>query len=356
MLRRNSDFDSILATPAPRLSHEEVSDIAAKLYGLSGQLTRLDSERDQNILITSAAGETYALKIANRSENPAVLEMQAEALQHIADVAPKLPVPEVVFSLSGAAVERVRSSAGVNYCVRVLDYIAGENPRDDPLAWDLLRTVGEQLAQLDLALRGFLHDAADVALLWDLQHASQLRPYLRYIDDDGHRALAGLFLDRFDRRVMPNLHGLRAQTVHNDFVPDNILVDEKKSDLIVGIIDFGDMTRAPLTNDLACTIASAIREQPDVVAAAVEISAGYQSRIPLESKEIDLLYDLIGTRLTAMGIIASWRVELHPENRSYIHDGVERTWATLERWRDLDRADVRARFSSAHPTKTARIP
>jgi Ser/Thr protein kinase RdoA (MazF antagonist) len=144
--------------------------------------------------------------------------------------------------------------------------------------------------------------------------------------------------------------------VHNDFVPDNILVGERQPDRIVGIIDFGDMTRAPLITDLACTIASSIREQPDVVAAAVEISAGYQSRIPLENQEMDLLYELIATRLVAMAVIASWRVELHPENRSYIHDGVERTWATLERWRDLNRADVRARFSSAYPTETATSP
>jgi hydroxylysine kinase len=353
MLHRNSDQDSVLTTPAPRLSHEEVSDIAARLFGLSGELAPLESERDQNFRITSAANKTYALKIVNRSENPAVVEMQAEALQHIANVDPNLPVPEVVFSLNGSAVEQVHSSAGVKHCVRVLDYIAGVNPRDDPLAWDLLHPMGELLAQLDLALRGFLHDAADSALLWDLQHASQLRAYLRYVDDDGHRALADHFLDRFDGLVMPNLKGLRVQAVHNDFVPDNILVDERKSHRIVGIIDFGDMTRAPLINDLACTIASAIREQPDVMAAAVEIGAGYQSKIPLETQELELLYDFIGTRLTALAVIACWRVDLHPENRSYIHDGVERTWATLERWRGLDRAEVRAHFSSVHPIEPA---
>jgi hydroxylysine kinase len=353
MPHNQASLDSVLSTPAPRLSSEELSEIAARLFGLRGKLSPLDSERDQNIRIASATGESYAMKIANRSEDPAVLEMQAEALQHIAAVDPHLPIPRVVFSLDGSAVEPVCSKDGARYCVRVVDYMAGQNPRDDPLAWTLLRPAGEQLAHLDLALQGFVHDADGVALLWDLKHAAQLRPYLHHVCDDGHRALATFYLDRFDWRVMPNLRGLRSQAVHNDFVPDNMLVAENEPDRFVGIIDFGDMTHAPLINDLACTIASAIREQPDVAAAAMEITAGYQGKIPLEPREIELLYDLISTRLTAMGVIACWRVTLHPENRAYIHDGVERTWATLKRWRALDPADVRASFSHANPIISA---
>ena len=331
-----TDQDAILRTPAPSFADEQVKEIVGALFGLSGEFLALDSERDQNIRITTESGEQYAIKIANRAEDRTVLEMQARALQHIASVDASLPVPRVVASRNGLLVEKVYGSHSVQHCVRVLTYLAGKRPWDHPTDWELLRPAGACLARLDLALRGFFHPAAGVALLWDLKHSSELRRYLPYVPDAVHQELARYFLDRFDTRVRPVLPTLRAQVTHNDFVPDNMLVAEEEPTHIVGVIDFGDMTHTPLINNLACTIASMMREHSDLVAPAAEIITGYKERIPLEPGELGLLYDLIGTRLVAMGIIACWRATLHPDNHAYIYGGVERVWATLEAWRGLD--------------------
>ena len=334
----------ILETQSPDFPIEKVNTFANKLYGLTGKLSPLDSERDQNFHISTETGDQYVIKIANNAEDPAIIDMQIKALQHIAMVNPELPVPKVLLSRNGLTIEQIQADNGTKHHVRLLTYMPGAPPKENPTDQALLRPMGACLAQLVLALQGFFHPIAGYELLWDLKHTSKLRQYLPHITDINHHELVSYFLDRFDQNVLPLIPNLRAQIVHNDFVPDNILVSENDPGQIVGIIDFGDMTHTLLINDLATTIAPMIRRHADPVGAAAEIIAGYHEIIPLEDAELRILYDLIAARLTMLNIIAYWRVGIHPDNREYIVGGVEETWLTLEAWRALDSADVTKKF------------
>jgi Ser/Thr protein kinase RdoA (MazF antagonist) len=204
--------------------------------------------------------------------------------------------------------------------------------------------MGTCLARLTLALRGFFHPIANYELLWDLKHTLKLRQYLPHITDADHHELVSYFLDRFDRNVLPLIPKLRAQVLHNDFVPDNILVAENDPGCIVGIIDFGDMIHTPLIIDLATTIAPMLRGHTDPVGVATEILAGYHEWVPIERAELWILYDLIAARLTMLNVIASWRVTIHPYNRDYITGGINETWRMLEAWRAQNPADVTKKF------------
>jgi len=339
--------DDLLETQSPSFTIEQVNDIANQLYGLTGVLFPLTSERDQNFRISTEAEDQFVIKIANSAEDPAVIDMQLKALEHIAKVDPNLPVPEVLFSRNGLAIEQIQAENGDNHNIRILTYLSGAPPKDDPTDHALHRPMGACLARLVLALRGFFHPIANYELLWDLKHTAKLRQYLPYITDANHHELVSYFLDRFDRNVLPLIPKLRAQIVHNDFVPDNILVAENDPERIVGIIDFGDMTHTPLINDLATTIAPMLRGQADPVGVAVEIIARYHEMIPLESAELRVLYDLIAARLTMLNVIAYWRYTLHPYNREYIMGGVEETWTSLEVWRAQDPAYVTKKFFRA---------
>ena len=346
MTTANQDLyqGDILETQSPDFPIEKVNDIASKLYGLTGKLSPLDSERDQNFRISTKTGEQFVIKIANSAEDPAIIDMQIKALEHIAMVDPELPVPKVLRSRNGLTVEGIQADNGTKHHLRVLSYLPGAPPKDNPTDQALLRPMGACLAQLTLALRGFFHPIAGYELLWDLKNTSKLRQYLPHITDSNHHDLASYFLDRFDQNVIPLIPKLRAQIVHNDFVPDNILVAENDPGRIVGIIDFGDMTHTLLINDLATTIAPMLRGHADPVGAAVEIIAGYHEIIPLEDAELHILYDLIAARVTMLNIIASWRVTIHPNNREYIIGGMEETWLTLEAWRAQDSVDVTRNF------------
>jgi 4-aminobutyrate aminotransferase-like enzyme/Ser/Thr protein kinase RdoA (MazF antagonist) len=346
MATANQDFyhGDILETQSPDFPIEKVNDIANILYGLTGKLSPLDSERDQNFRISTETGDQFVIKIANSAEDPAVIDMQLKALEHIAIVDPELPVPKVLLSRNDLAIEQIQAKNGTKYTIRTLTYLPGIPPKDDPTDHLLLRPMGACLARLVLALRGFFHPKANYELLWDLKHTSKLRQYLPHITDANHHKLATYFLDRFDQNVLPLIPKLRAQIVHNDLVPDNILVAENDPGRIVGIIDFGDMTHTLLINDLATTIAPMLGGHGDPVGVAAEIIAGYHEVIPLEDAELRILYDLIAARLTMLNIIASWRVTIHPYNREYITGSIEQTWSTIEAWRAQDPADVTKKF------------
>jgi 4-aminobutyrate aminotransferase-like enzyme len=204
--------------------------------------------------------------------------------------------------------------------------------------------MGKCLARLGLALRGFFHPAANYDLLWDLKHTSKLRQFLSYIEDEDYHELVSYFLDRFDQNVLPLIPKLRAQIIHNDLTPDNVLVAENDPGRIVGIIDFGDMAHTPLVIDLATTIAPMLRGHDDPLGVAAEIVSGYHEMIQLEEPELHILYDLIAARLITLNVIAIWRVTIHPNNSDYIMGGVEETWHTLKAWRGLDSDDVTKKF------------
>jgi 4-aminobutyrate aminotransferase-like enzyme len=343
----NHQQNELLETRSPGFTIDQTKDIVNNLYGLTGKLFPLDSERDQNFSMVADSGDQFVVRIANSAENPAVIDMQIKAMEHIANMDPELPVPKVLLSHHGQALEHIQADNGTKHILHILTYIPGSHPQDRPTNHDLLRPIGTCLARLALALRGFFHPAANYELLWDLKHAAMLNQYLPHIPDSTHRELASYFLDRFANNALPVIPKLRMQIIHNDLVPDNVLVAEDDPGRIVGIIDFGDMLHSLIVTDLATTIAPMIRGHADPVGAAVEIVAAYHETSPLEPVELGLLYDLTAARLTMLNVIAYWRAAIHPENVEYITGGVEHVWDTLKMWRAENPAEVTKRFFRA---------
>jgi 4-aminobutyrate aminotransferase-like enzyme/Ser/Thr protein kinase RdoA (MazF antagonist) len=343
----NDNRAGVFNSQPPCFSTAEVLEFARDLYGLDGTISQLESERDQNFRIDTPSGDQFVIKIANSAMDPAILMMQVEALAHIAMVDPELPVPRVLYSRNESALERIPAEDGRSHMVHVLTYMPGRYPPDEPTSRALARPLGACLARLVLALRGFYHPAASYELLWDLKQAAVLRDYLHHVPDPGHRQLAGYFLDRFERVVLPEIPKLRCQIIHNDFAPNNLVVGEDDPGEIVGIIDFGDMIHTPLVMDLATPIAHMFRGHDDPLEIAEDIIASYHEILPLEPLELSLMYDLIATRLTMLNVIASWRVNLFPENQEYIAGYVEGVWEKLAAWRTLDPVEVTRRFFRA---------
>jgi 4-aminobutyrate aminotransferase-like enzyme/Ser/Thr protein kinase RdoA (MazF antagonist) len=344
----NSNYNQagILGTQPPVFSTEEVSEFIRDLYGLSGTISPLDSERDKNFRIDTPSGDQFVIKIVNSAMDPAVLKMQVEALAHIAIVDPELPVPRVHYSRNDTSLEYVQAKDGRSHYVLVLTYLPGHYPPDGS-AKRLFRPLGACLARLVRALRGFYHPAANYELLWDLKQAALIRVHLRHIPDPDHRQLAEYFLDRFERVVLPEIPKLRSQIIHNDFAPNNLVVAEDDPGKIVGILDFGDMIHSPLVMDLAIPIAHMFRGQGDPLEIGVEIISAYHEILPLEPLELSLMYDLIAIRLTMLNVIAAWRVKLFPDNREYIAGYVDRVWDELAEWRSLDPEEVTRRYFRA---------
>jgi 4-aminobutyrate aminotransferase-like enzyme/aminoglycoside phosphotransferase (APT) family kinase protein len=306
---------NVLETSPPRFTAEEVAAIAADLFGLSGEARDLGSERDQTFLVGDGV-----LKISNTGEDPAVLDLEAKALQHIERVDPEVPI----------ARQRASGTSG-GHLVRLFERMPGRSGGPD-LADDAVRAVTAMHARLNLALRGFFHPAAGRDLLWNPGQAARLRPLAASIQDAARRKIVERVLDRFEERVRPRWAFLPAQVVHCDFTTDNVLFDEGGH--VTGITDFGDISFGAQAGDLAIDVVSLLRGRPegDVFRIARIAIDGYQSRIPLEDEELDLLGDLVAARLAALVTISAWRVERYPENAEYIQAWDVDSWALLEQF------------------------
>jgi 4-aminobutyrate aminotransferase-like enzyme/Ser/Thr protein kinase RdoA (MazF antagonist) len=344
-------MSSVLDSKPPRFGDDDIVRIAAELFGLEGTATNLGSERDQTFLVEGTTG-AGVVKLSNLGEDPATLDLETEAILHVSRVDPELPVarPRVVSSAAGAAAYRttVEGPEGTHF-VRLFERLHGGD-RGPELSDAAVGDYGATHARLNLALRSFFHPGAGRELLWDLAHAAKLRPLAETIEDHGRRRLVESVLDRYDANVAPRWPRLRAHVVHGDLNLDNVLFDD--TDRISAIVDFGDVGHTAQVGDFAIGLASLIRGRPfdDVFRIARIAIDGYQSRIPLEAEELEVLGDLVATRLAAIVVISAWRVARYPENAHYIQAWDEDSWPLLELIDDIGCERFSEELGAAPPT------
>lgn len=310
-------IQQILTTTPPAFSASDAVTMATRYYGIDAQVRPLVSERDQNFRLDTMDGRAYTLKISNHAEQLQVVDFQNRALQHLEKRDAWLPLPRLVPDLHGDSFCTVQR-AGKTHFVRVLSWLEGRVLGDEKVSARLADRLGRLLARMGLAFRDFEHPGSNPPLLWDMKRASGLRDLLSSIEDPGLRQLIRRTLDQFDSRVKPRLDKLRKQVIHNDMNPGNVLMDQAHSGQISGVIDFGDMVKSPLIIDLAVACAYQLSDGDDPLSGTLPMIAGYHAVCPLKDVEVELLTDLIRTRLISSLLIASYRVSLFPENREYL--------------------------------------
>jgi 4-aminobutyrate aminotransferase-like enzyme/Ser/Thr protein kinase RdoA (MazF antagonist) len=333
---------SVLVTPPPAFSAAEAGSIARRLYGLEGALAPLDSERDQNFRLTAADGGDWVLKIANAAEDFAALDFQAALLRHAQAADPELPLPRLRPVLTDGAegnrdLGRVESRDGRQHFVRLVSWLPGRLYSSCRKTPELLGSLGATLGRLDRALQGFGHAGAHRALDWDIKLAGRSRDRLAFVEDAAQREILEHFLTRFEGSVGPRLGRLRAQVIHGDANDNNLLVDGEVGTRITGLIDFGDAIHSAVIGELAIACAYAILEQDAPLEAAGRIAAAYHRAFPLQSDELDLLFDLIAMRLVTSVTISASRRERIKDN-AYLNISEAPAWATLARLRRMDPA------------------
>jgi len=316
-----------MTAPIP-VSGEQASAIAHRFFGVTGRAVPLEGERDRNFLIEGPDGR-FALKVANPAEDPDLLDMRQQALQHLAGADPGLPVPRVVASLEGLL--SVTAEVGGRAApVRMVTFLDGERLPDGWSTPGLRDAVAALLARLDMALGGFSHPCGTREDLWDLTQLPTLRPYMVHLPGDRRRLMEGQ-IDRFEREVVPTIPMLRRQMIHSDLNPANLLTAPGNPERLIGIVDFGDLIEGPLVVDLAVAAAYQCLGQQDPAAVVDGLAAAYNRHIPLDDVEIEVLPTLVAARLVQSHTISAWRAALHPDNRDYILIHAEPAWEALLR-------------------------
>ncbi|MXY98881.1 MAG: hypothetical protein F4Z29_14385, partial [Gemmatimonadetes bacterium] len=113
---------SAISENRPRFSPEEAGELALSLYGVSGALCALPSERDQNFRVTAGDGEVFVLKISGAGERRGILDLQHAALEHLAAHYEEAAWPWVCRTGDGDAITRVDGHDGRHHLVRMLTY------------------------------------------------------------------------------------------------------------------------------------------------------------------------------------------------------------------------------------------
>ena len=310
---------SILTVSPPVVTADDASKVAANLYGWQASVEALTGERDKNYLLRTQEVGEVVLKFINPGEEAAETDLQTQVLLWLEQKHCAVVVPQALRNSKDGLVSDYAVDEQV-YKVRAYTYLNGVAVAQAQMSDALQQSFGVRAAQLVIALDGFDHPALSRVLLWDVMHLSQLRDWaVEVLTEDAMGPFVFAFLDRFDASILPTLQALPQQVIHGDISKSNTVVSQADGTAIHGVLDFGDLCKAPRVVELAVTASYALdAETGDLQAALARVVSGYESILALSEAEKALIPDLIIARLVQRIVISEWRASHFPNNRDYI--------------------------------------
>src|SRR5579859_2560887 len=321
----------------PAFTERDAESIALDVYGMQVEARVLPGEHDRNFELETGGGQRFVLKIARAGEQWETLDLQNQALAHLAQQAPDLHIPRLLTTRAGKVIATIKGGGETTHLMRLLSYLPGRAlAQTKPHSPALLRSLGTMLGTLDKALLTFTHPAAQRELKWDISRASWIREYLHYIPSPQRRELVERLLTRFEMDALPLLPALRQSVIHNDANDYNVLVDYTGPDHIpvMSLLDFGDMLHAPTISELAIAAAYAMMNKADPLATAAPLLAGYAEVLPLTGEELAVLFDLMCARLCVSVTNSACQQQIEPDN-AYLTISEQPAWRLLEQLAEI---------------------
>jgi 4-aminobutyrate aminotransferase-like enzyme len=287
----------------------------------------LDGYDNKNYHITAEGNEfiykTYAfsecLKDTLEAENATLHYLQEEFDSHI-------PKPVAFKDNSFVKVTGTDEDSVIS---RMLSFLEGEflgNAKHSP---SLFESLGTFLAKLDIKLKDFKNYTIKARKWeWDIQYFELNKKYIKCILNPKDRSVVTYFFNQFEEIVRPVIPELRKQVIHNDANEWNVLVQDG---LISGIIDFGDVAHTFLINELAIAITYGCYDKENPLEWAIIIIKAYHQVLPIEEKELNILYYLIAARLCTSVCNSAYARKADPNN-SYASVSEKSAWEMLYRW------------------------
>jgi Ser/Thr protein kinase RdoA (MazF antagonist) len=297
----------------PRLAEDILRPFLQKYWRIDGDLKRLSGERDQNFQVTTADGTQYVYKIASSIEVPALVDFQIQALLHLENGDPEIPVPRIVHSDDGNAFETLADDRGESHAVRVLSYVPGVPVGSvGAPSLETVENIGSLQGRVCRAFTDFDHHAAMHFMPWDIMNGLVTSRSLRtdYLKD-GLAEQCASSLARLESDSLPRMHAFPHQVIHNDAHSWNVMCDADNPSTITGVIDFGDLAKRPMLVDLATSLASIIEHSSTPLQSAAALVRGFNRFMPVPEEQLELLYDATLTRT----ILIVQLTEFHVANK-----------------------------------------
>ena len=322
-------------------THEQIADLLACEYDLSGKLSHLPGE-NKNYLIQSESGPRYVLKLANDTVTYEMIDLEYKVVEHLITSGFELDLPRLIKTVSGKIEANWSTSDDVSLRGRLLEFVVGSpwgemrNPSNQQL-----RDLGKSLALVDLALADFDHPAVHRTHRWDLTAATQHRDKVSLISDSHRRRIAEWMFQIFSACAEPHLSSLPHSLIHADANDENVLLQNGK---VIGLLDFGDCIYNPTIIELAIALAYAMLDQMDPLAIGAEIIVGYHNIRPLLVDELAVLFPLICGRLCTTITIAAERRQIDPQHPNWFTTEA-RAWCLLEKLYEIDPSEAGNRLA-----------
>ena len=339
-----------LRTARPRVSGGEAGSCARRLYGIDAAPLALPGERDDNFRLEDASGRAYVLKFIDAEARPSTVDCSVRVLQHLRREDPGLPVPEPLPTLAGTPIGSFEVDGGLRNTL-LIRFLPGESLGGTACTAPLLADLGAVLARIDRALRGFFHPALDQSLAWDVRRLPELAAFIAEVDSASARSLLSGIADRFASRRAA-LEGLRSQAIHGDGHAGNILV-HAAAGKVAGIVDFGDMIRAPLILELAVAMSELLTEDRAGADELAPLLAGYTGVQKLQAGEVGHLHTLILARHAVTVLIHAWRRRHDPEGAEGVAAAAAQALRSAGRLLELGEESCTRRWHEAAGTVPA---
>ncbi|KJL29096.1 phosphotransferase [Microbacterium oxydans] len=338
--------DTGLAGTAHRVDEDWLARVLDQRYGLQGNLSRLDTEKDATYRLrhgdADAAGE-FLVKISHPEEPLDVVRCQVDVIGSIEHADPGIPLQNVRPALDGRLWrpfdDETGQPAGI---LRVYRFLPGLLLAEHPASPQQRHAVGAMLGRVDSALADFAHPGETPLLAWDLRRFLHFEPLIELEADERRHELARQVFGTFREEVQPRLATARSQVIHGDFSPYNVVVDPSAVGYVSGVIDFGDTMRAPVVFDPAVLLGNHLQSAPrHPWVEARDLLDGYRDMFPLSDEEVGMVAVAAAARVVLRALIATWRLEQGTDRADYVRRHALHDWGRVAGVIDLG-------FDAAH--------
>lgn len=301
-------MDALTTTTAERIALEH--------WNLRGQASELPSYSDRNFRLRTPDGD-FVLKIAHASWAREEIDLENQAMLHLAQQEPQLGCPQVRLTAKGEHLITL-TLEGQSRLVRLLSFVPGTTYADAittlaPSQRELLHDrLGQAVGKLTRGLSRFQHPAATREHGWNLLRLPALLEEIPNIADAPIRAIVAQHAQAFCNALAERLDTFPIQALHNDANDLNVLIDHQLN--VAAIIDFGDLCTSFRLADLAIACTYAMQFEDDPIACAQRITAGYLKQLPLLRCELEALQQFILARLCQSILMATRNQREQPDN------------------------------------------
>lgn len=324
-------------------SPSTIQNLLSQHYRLEGELTPLAGEIDRNYRLQTPDNQSYLVKITPPNSTSAPIALQNAALLYLQ----KQNCPVQISQLIPTIHQEFNIKINADSLLRVFSWVEGRLwVTVQPKSSELLFQLGTAIAQISKSFQGFDHPDAHRFYRWNPTEAAWIRPHLTVFESVEKQSLVSYWLNFFEA-YLPKIKECPKAVNYLDANDYNIIVStDPFFPTLQGFIDFGDLLYTEQVNDLAIAITYAIMDFPDPVEAATQIIKGYQKVLPLEEREVEVLFPLIIGRLLISVTISTINAKEQSDN-DYLQVSSRPAWKLLQQFRKLAPSFVHYRFREA---------